>query len=254
MTPYRGDVLRGDDGLPVVDNTVALISPAERRALLATLDAAKRPGSRQYAGKEPALLYGVVRCGCCGGLLYRATAAKKYRQYRCQQRDCLSPVGVARDALEAYVTSELLARSGRRHVISMKALEREDTVRLTEIEASIRETLNGMNADDADVEALAERLKALKDARVAARAGGIETKPIFKATGKTLKAEWSRADDVEQQRQLLLNYVSAVHVAPGGGRGRAFDPGRVEIMWSPETPESTSIEDILTMRAWSKTS
>lgn len=45
----------------MVDESVAII-PAERRSLLSTLDAAKKPGTREQAGAEPALLYGLAQC------------------------------------------------------------------------------------------------------------------------------------------------------------------------------------------------
>lgn len=183
---FRIDVLRDAEGLPIVDESVAILTPAERRTLLAALDAAKRPGSRQKAGAEPALLYGLARCGTCGGLMYRAMAASKYRQYRCQQRNCARQVGISRDALEDYVTSEFLRRFGRFTVVEVEEIEAPDPApKLADIEAAIAETVARMADDDADVEALADRLANLKAARSRAKGRGDRrpARPVLRDRG-----------------------------------------------------------------------
>ena len=228
----REDVLRDADGLPVVDESVAIITPAERRSLLATLDAAKKPGTRQQAGKEPALLYGLVRCGTCGNLMHRATAASKYRQYRCARRDCARPVGISRDALEEHVVEEFLSTVGHFQVVEVEEVEEDHAPALTEIEAAISDTLASLAQDDADVAALTERLGSLKAARARARAEAEEAPAVIaRRTGETFAEAWARTDDVEERRQLLLSGLEAVSIAPGGGRGRAFDSSRADLLW-----------------------
>lgn len=233
MVPYRGDVLRDADGLPIVDESVAILTPAERRTLIGTLDAAKRPGTRQKAGTEPALLYGLARCGTCGGLLYRATAAGKYRQYRCQQKGCARPVGIAREGLEAFVAADFLARMGHFSVMEVEEVEGADPApRLAEVQAAIADTLARMAEDDADVDALSERLATLKTARSRARAEEVAAPPVrTRETGETFAEAWERLEDVEARRGLLMSGLEAVRIAPGGGRGRAFDSSRVSLDW-----------------------
>lgn len=237
MVAFRGDVLRGEDGLPIVDESVAILTPAERRTLLARLDAAKRPGTRQRAGHEPALLYGIVRCGSCGGLMYRATAAGKYAQYRCQAKACSRRVGISRPALEEYVADLVAAERGHLPLVeSEDVTPTEDVPRLVEIEAAIRETSAKLaETDDEDEEEeLTARLRVLKEERRRAREGGGAERRTFKVTGTSFMAAWVAAGkDVEVRRRLLLTQLDAIHIGVGGGRGRAFDASRVTPNWRP---------------------
>ncbi|GAB3422835.1 recombinase family protein [Flindersiella endophytica] len=231
------DVLRGADGLPVIDESIAIITPAERRDLLAILDEAKRPGTRQKAGAEPALLYGLARCATCGRLLYRHTSGG-YLQYRCpgvqKRNECASPAGINRGALEKHVVAEFLRAVGGFEVVELEPVEGDDPAPgLTEIEHAISETTARMADDDADVPALAERLAALKDARSKARA--VETSaPAVRAhrTGETFAAAWERTEDVEEHRGLLMTGLEAVEVAPSRTRnGREPIEERVNVVW-----------------------
>lgn len=236
MVPFRGDVLRGEDGLPIVDESIAVLTPAERRRLLATLDAAKRPGTRQKAGHEPALLYGIVRCGSCDGLMYRATAAGKYAQYRCQHRSCPRQVGISRPSLEEHVVERALAERGHLAIVESEGVTpAEDAPRLVEIEAAIRETSSKLaETDDPDEEqTLTERLGVLKAERRRARENG-DRRPTYKVVPGTFASVWAAAgEDVEARRRLLLTQLDAVRIGVGGGRGRTFDSSRVTPVWRP---------------------
>jgi site-specific DNA recombinase len=236
--------------MPIVDESVAILSAAQRRQLLATLDRGKRPGSRQKAGAEPALLYGLIRCGTCSGLMYRATAASKYRQYRCQHRACAQQVSIARDAVEAYVVDETLSLWGHKPVVLSETVDVPvDAQRLADIEAAIQETARALTEDEADVALLAERLAALKEARSTVRTGASRS-AVFKVSARPLATLWDATDDVEEHRQLLLGRVDEVRVGVGGGRGRGFDPARVSITWRQRTENATAREDIMLMRHW----
>lgn len=246
MTPFtpgrkpgdkaRVEVLRGADGLPLVNEETAILEPAEWRRLLATLDERKAPGSRPYAGQSGvALLYGLARCGTCDGLLHRAMTGGKWPSYRCQRRECPRRVGVSRPTLEAYVAGELLATVGRFPVVELVEVGGADPApALGDIEAAIADTLARMGDDDADVEALGARLVTLKAARGRARAEA-EAAPVVeeRRTGETFAAAWARlADDTAGQRALLLHAIEAVHVDPAAvASGRTLDPARVRIAW-----------------------
>lgn len=257
LTPFDGDLLRDRDGLPVVDESVAILTTQERRRLIATLDEAKRPGTRQRGGTEPALLYGLIRCASCRGLMYRATAAGKYRQYRCQQKGCPKPVGIARDAVEEHVVAVVMTKVGDRLATTPVEVVTEDNAPLLgDIEAAIRDTIEAMALDGADVDALAGRLVPLKEARASAR-GRVATRRQFRVSGETLKQKWRRTSDVEARRQLLLGWLEAVYISGGGGRGRAFDPSRVDPRWIELGPDEErrrqQQEDITAMRpGWTR--
>lgn len=243
MTIYDGDLLRGEDGMPVVDPSVAIITAAERRQLLQVLDAAKRPGTRQRDGNEPALLYGIVRCASCDGLLYRATAASKYKQYRCQQRDCPQPVNINRPALEAHVVERVLAeRGGERSVVAIREDSGPDLALVAEIDAEINQTALLLTRDGVDSRAVFERLEAQKAARAEALAS-VSAEPAYRVSATVLGEDWARAKDVEGRRQLLLGQVEAVRISGTGRRGRGLDTQRVEIVWREPTVEERARRD-----------
>ena len=234
------DVLRDEDGLPLADESIAIITPEERRQLLAILDDAKRPGSRQKAGAEPALLYGLARCGTCGRLMHRASAASTYRQYRCpgikKHGECPAPTGINREKLESYVIEEFLRTVGRFQVVVREPAGEDPSPRLTEIEHAIKETLERMAEDGADVAALAERLASLKEARAKARAAETVSPAVReRRTGETFAQAWERTTDTEARRQLLLSALECVRVFPSPKPGRIVPTSsRVEMVWRIE--------------------
>jgi len=255
LTALDGDFVRGEDGLPIVDESVAVLSPAERRSLLAALDGAKRPGTRQKAGHTPALLYGIVRCGSCDGLMYRATAAKKYAQYRCQQKGCPRPVGVSRPGIEAHVEALILAeRGGAPLLTSEEAPQAPGVARLAEIEVAIADTAEEMKRDDADDVTLQARLVALKAERRSVRQQSDQVSRSFKVTGQSFEEAWNAEADTEGRRQLLMTQLESLRVHPGGGRGRSFDASRVEPVWRDLGPGAAARQqyrlDVLSMRQW----
>lgn len=231
----REDVLRRA-GLPVVDGSLAVMTPEEWRNMLAKIDAGKRPGSRPQAGAEVALLYGLARCGSCGGLLHRAQAGAggKYTYYRCNDRGrvCTSPSCVSRPSLEAYVTARVLEVAGGLPVVRMEVdAPGEDALALSEIEAQIADTLARLGEVDDDTEAvrLNERLQSLKVHRRDARTPVLA--PVTRAfeTGRTF-GEVFASQGTAEKRDALLAALEAVVVAPGG-RGPKFDPNRISMEW-----------------------
>lgn len=233
MTPDRGDVVRDTDGLPVIDDEVAILTTGERRRLLAILDERKAPGSRPY-GPAPALLYGLLRCGTCQGLMHRAKAAG-IASYRCQQHGCPRPVSVVREAVEAHVVTEFLAVTGRFQFVIMQEVESGESLALADIEAAIADTLAAMGEDDADVAALSSRLSGLKTLRTKARAEA-EREPttIAHRTGQTFAEAWAAIpdDDTAERRSLLTSGLRAVYVDAATRRGgRGLDPGRIRMEW-----------------------
>lgn len=232
MTPYRGDVLRDTDGLPIVQEDVAILSTGERRQLLAALDARKMPGSRPNS-PTVGLLSGIAKCGTCGWPMHRATAAKRFPYYRCARRDCDRKAGISRPSLEAYVVEQFLRVAGRLEVVRREVDEAPGAEQLADVEAAIAETVAAMADDDADVAALSERLVALKAARTRARADA-EASPDVRLvpTGRTFRDAWDATDDVGVRRDLLATAIDGVYVDPSQVRGGPkIDPTRIRIDW-----------------------
>lgn len=245
MTPYTPgrkpgekatvDVLRDENGLPIVDESIAIMTPGEWRAMLATLDARKRPGSRPRAGAEAALLYGLARCGGCGGLLHRASAASgRYTYYRCQDRACNARVSISRPSLEEYVTDRVRAVAGALPVERVEVDEVEEAPALAEIEAAISETLArlGEVEDEDEEDGLHDRLRSLKAARRTAREADDEPIERRIATDLTFAEALETLTETAERRDVLLSALAAVVVDVPGKRGKTFDPERVRLVWN----------------------
>ena len=259
MTPYtpgrkagdnaaRVDVLRDADGLPLVDESIAIITPDERRRLLAALDARKAPGTRVYS--SGGLLSGLLYCDSCDGPLHRATG-NGYAYYRCPKRvgakadgRCPAPVSVPREAVERVVVDRFLGAVGRFPVVRFEEAEGASLApRLAEIEAAIADTLAAMTDDDADLDALTSRLASLKDLRAEARAqadAAPGVRPV--RTGETFAEAWAAAEDDRARRDLLASGLEEIVVTPGGGKGRAFDPDRLILHWREAGVDPDDVE------------
>lgn len=231
LTPYRGDVVRDRDGLPVVDESVAVLSPEERRTLLRLLDDRKKPRARVVGA--PALLSGIVRCGRCGKVLHRATGAG-LAYYRCGNTACPGSVGGSRERMEEAIVAEFLKVAGRMPVLQPVEVGGSDPApRLAEVEAAIRDTLASMGEDGADVGALAERLGRLKALRSDARAEEAEAPEVVEVlTGETFAEAWAGTDSVAERNALLRKGLAAVYLEPTDRRGNSFDPSRLVYRWA----------------------
>lgn len=237
MTPFRGDVIRDRDGLPVVDESVAILTTDERRRLLAMLDERKRPGAAPRT-VDTALLSGLIVCGECHGPMHRATVARRFRYYRCPKG--AGHAGISRPGVEENVETRFLAAVGHMAVVEEETLAGEESApRLADVDAAISETLASMSDDDADMDTLSDRLASLKELRKRARAethAEPETRQV--ATGETFAEAWHSSDSEREHNAYLRHALAAVVIAPTDGRrgGRGIDPARVELVWkgSPE--------------------
>ncbi|PFG44149.1 DNA invertase Pin-like site-specific DNA recombinase [Isoptericola jiangsuensis] len=234
------DVLRGSNGLPVVDESIAIMTPAERRAMLATMDSAKRPGARTHGNAEPALLYGLARCDGCGSLLHRASSSGGYTTYRCSDagKRCPTRVSISRPALEEHVVAEVIRVAGELPVTFAEVTAREEPSQRAEVEAAITDTLTALGqVDDLEQEEqLNARLRRLKAARREARSKPDHAEVTLHETGETFAEVLDRVKDVEERRRILGAAISTVTVRPPLRRSNKFDPDRVTIEW--DTAES----------------
>jgi len=176
--------------------------------------------------------------------MYRATAAGKYAQYRCQQRGCPAPIGVSRPTVEAIVTARFLSTFGRFPVVVQVVAEGpNEAPALSEVEAAITETAARMTEDDADVAALAERIVSLKALRERARAEAEASPKVHDVyTGETFADAWERAEDDLARRDLLASALEEIVILPGGGRGRPLDPERVVFHFHPDRVSPEDLE------------
>lgn len=121
MTPYnpgrpksakRADplaVFRDDHGEPVVNDTLAVITPEEFKDLQTLLDSRSTPQSRKRSEREPTspLLSRVVHCDDCEVLMCRGTNQKRAVLYCPSCRQTMS-----RSTFDSYLIDRLIAERG----------------------------------------------------------------------------------------------------------------------------------------------
>jgi DNA invertase Pin-like site-specific DNA recombinase len=227
---HKGEVVRDEHGLPE-EVWPAIVTVEESRRLRAALARRRRGQSRR---KSSRLLSGLIVCGTCGRNLTVQNYAKGHAVYRCPARaqfePCASPANVQCRLVEAEVERRFLAVVGRFEVVEEVVLAPEPA-ELAQVEEALRDTAAALTAPGADVASLVERLTALR-----ARREEIEARPELPEstlieTGRTFAQEWAaRADDDLGRRRILGNALEAVVVAPA--ERRAWDPRRIELVWS----------------------
>ncbi|MBM7807649.1 DNA invertase Pin-like site-specific DNA recombinase [Geodermatophilus bullaregiensis] len=226
MTPFnpgsttkeRGsNVLRDGDGLPVVDESVAILPVADWRALVAKLDdndsAQSRP--RALRSKTSALLSGLLWCGEHGGdgiRMHRCTVNGRHG-YTCPE--CSQVIS----NFEHLVVAEFLRQKGERvrwtRVEEVHeggaALLPEIEHRLDELDQLIRQ------ATDREVRRELQQQQAdLLDLRDAKREEAPNVSLRYEDAGWFEDAWASAGEDVEAQRAVLDDAMERIWVRRGG--------------------------------------
>lgn len=227
MTTHKGDVLRDGDGMPVVDESLAVLTVEERRKLVGLLDSRKRDAPKE---STPALLAMLVVCDHCDGVMTRVhNGARRY--YRCVNIECeFTYRAVNRDLLEEYVAKRLLDERGGLFLYEEVDVTPEDNaVDLANIEEALSDATRAMMEDGADMVMLAQRIGSLKELRTKAR----QERPnerIYKATGRTVAEAWETAVDDDERRTILLTQLESLRTRLAG-RGQGFSEDRVDLRW-----------------------
>ena len=235
MTPYNpgnadktrgGEVLRDERGLPVVDESVAILSLKEWRRLVDLLDRRDGPQARpraSRAGTSP-LLSRLAMCGHCEAPMHRGTTSGRpcLTCRKCHQT-------ISRSQLEALLIHRLLMERGSLRVWEWTETT-EDAADLTEVSHAIDATAAAMTEDGADMPALAERLDNLKAMRASARSG--PARKTWTATGQTVADAWEAAGDDLARREVLAGQIQRLAIVRGRV-GRKLDPTRVVLVWQP---------------------
>nr|WP_307858308.1 recombinase family protein [Cellulomonas fulva] len=224
-TKERGtDVLRDADGLPVVDESVALLSPGEWRALVKALDERDTAQSKPVAlrAKTSALLSGLLWCEADGTRLHRGTINGRHGYY-CPE--CHQSISNFEEALVA----EFLRQKGEhvRWSVVEEVYEGGAAV-LPEIEHRLAELSDALRAtdDDAEADRLMEQIGNLRAIRREARgkAPKVEYRPV-RGTQR-FGDDWADAETVEDRRAILEDGLERVWVSRGRP-GRTTDAQRL---------------------------
>ncbi|RBY85747.1 recombinase family protein [Blastococcus sp. TF02A-30] len=236
MTPTNGDVIRGDDGLPVVLPGEHLLTVDRWRRLQSVLD--ERARTRQPAqrhGLPPTLLHGIARDEA-GHPLYRHIVQGRTTRYTCRKIGCTARTSVVQEALDAYVVQEFLNVVGDEPETVMEVvIPGRDDARLGAIRDEIKKTAAALGAsrDPEEIQALATRLAAQRKAEGEAEAGGVHGNVYaYTATGRTLGDAYRAATTDAERVALLTQHIEYVVVTPStrGGSGRRMTD-RVKIQW-----------------------
>jgi site-specific DNA recombinase len=253
VSSRRGnDVVRDDDGLPVVDESLAIMPVGEWRAMLARL---AEPGSngrrlpRAMRRKTSGVLSGLVICGEHldengeGTRMWRGTTQGR-PSYSCPV--CHQTFST----FEALVVEEFLSQRGDvMHLSFMEevveggsVLLREATVRIAELG---REFVNAEGERATEIMAEMTRLKEMQET-----AKDQPAEVIYRPVGgttRTFAEDWAAATDNEERRAILGHALDQVWVIRGkqGAWARAAKMGRLVFDWKPagqvETPSDEEL-------------
>ncbi|MDD9206504.1 recombinase family protein [Georgenia sp. 10Sc9-8] len=253
-TKARGAELLRDPGtgLPVVDESVAIMSPAEWRALVKALDdrdsAQTKP--RAMRSKTSPLLSGLVWCGEHDEpvRMHRGTTQGRASFYcpRCHQ---------AISNIEPYVLEQFLALKGEhvRWSVVEEVLE-GGAAELPEIEHRLSEFGTALQATDDDEEAdqLTEQIATLRRMRRKLRqeAPKVVHRPVRHT--QTYGEDWAEAESVEEQRAVLDDALESITIRRGRV-GRGLDTSRLTFQWRfPEQLGPIESPDDQTLAAWAE--
>jgi site-specific DNA recombinase len=240
---HRGELLRGDDGLPLTVWPQVLDLPTwtrVRSTLGVGLAREVRPPRRRRSG----LLSGLITCGVCGAPLYIRANGDGHAAYGCSARSNGRPcdgVSISAVAVERHVVESFLSRVGDREVIEEVIEAGPDDAALADVGRAIDETTDEMRKDDADFVELGRRLALLKERRAALKAAPKEPSVRLIPTGRTYREAWEVAG-LEGRRAILGASVAVLSVTKGRRGSRTFDPSRVVAVTNPSHVAGVSSE------------
>ncbi len=236
MVPYNpgndskvrgGDVLRGSNGLPVVDESIAIMSVADWRAMIRRLDDRDSAQAlpRAMKGSTSPLLSGLVWCGGCDRRMHRGTAQGR-AGYSCP--GCFQTI----TNFEDYVVEEFLRMKGERvRWTVVEDVYEGGAALLPEIEHRLAEVGTALQVtdDDAEAERLTEEMARLRALRREARASAPTVEQRWEPTTWFSDA-WADAGTVEEKRAVLGDAIERIRVVRGRV-GRGLDRSRLVFEW-----------------------
>ncbi|WP_392467108.1 recombinase family protein [Arsenicicoccus cauae] len=256
MTPFnpgndtkkRGrEVLRDADGLPVVDESVALMSPGEWRAMVKALDDRNdgRAKPRAMRSKTSALLSGLVWCGehldddGNPTRMWRGTSSGRHA-YSCPV--CHQTVS----GLDDHVVERFLTTMGDTtrwtRVVEVEEGGAEELPEIEHALADLSEQL-ARTDDDAEADRLGESIRRLRARRREARSAAPVVVQREVGSPTTFREAWERALDDAERRAVLDDAIDTAWVVRGKV-GRYFDPARLVVEWRTEPTVWPSDADV----------
>lgn len=256
-TQIRGEeLLRDNAGLPVVDESVAIMSTSEWRAMVKGLDERDSAQSMPRALRTATspLLSGLVRCGVCRTAegapvrMHRGTTQGRHG-YSCPK--CYQTISKVED----YVVSEFLRMKGERLRWSVvEEVQEGGAALLPEIEQRLSELSDLLQATDSDDEAqrFTEQMSALRQLRREAHAKDAVSEWRAVRGEQTFAEDWADAEAPEDRRAVLDDALESIEVVRGRV-GRGLDTSRLTFHWKLlEDVGPIVIPDDATLAAWAE--
>ena len=242
---HRGEVVLGDDGMPIRPHE-PLVSDAEWRRL----DAALTRGNWSPASTDAPhlLLRGLASCAYCGARLHAITQANKAPLWVCS-RGRKTPAGercpgvvITRKLLEEHMVSEALSHCGewRGYLVTLEERADEEAA---EVAAALDLVMSRLrDADENEEETLLGQRRALR-----ARLRDLQARPVLREaseapTGQTW-AEAFHAAEEDGKAELLRSVLAFVAVRKGQRGRHGLDPARLDPVWQP-APTASDVGDL----------
>jgi site-specific DNA recombinase len=232
MRPLGEDVMRDGDGLPIIDEDLAIFTLTEWQRI-EELREARRAFAPRGEKHERLLLQGLVRCAGCGRAMVRLTTTakgKQYHGYRCPADAvslCDTRATISANLLEQHVGAELstmMAMPIRNRVTDADPVAVQRRALLSTEMASIAESLGTASPDD--IGPLAERLTALRREHDAIVVDTIET---LTDSGQTFGDLWPT------DPRFVVEYAIEMIVVGKASGTRTPASERVTIIWRDDT-------------------
>jgi hypothetical protein len=241
---YHGEVLIGDDGNPVKGEWEPINTLADWEAVCAAIAERKQKPGQMLARKY--LLSGIARCGLCktkirGQVNTRwkpDSKAAKY-SYQCSvvNGGC-GKVGRVGEPVDRLIVELVLKERREKAAARSVPVEQQwpGQVGLEAVQADINQLLEAQLSQQITVSTLLQLLPAKERKRDELT---LERARFYKdqkqqqareATGDLTSAEFFDLP-IEQQRETVLQVLSAVLIQPAGRGRRTFDPALIEPIW-----------------------
>lgn len=254
-TVLRGQILRGDDGMPLV--TAAIIDRETWDAVQVVLSARSGYGERM-ATRRTGLLSGLLVCADCGAGLRRGRSGQRYETYHCPTKSrsgqCAG-CSISASRLEEYVIGRFLDKYGpwsigaTDHAAALaqeaeEAREHEAAEELRNVDRALADLETDryelhLFDDEAGRQRYASMSRRLSERRAAivsemgrgtvspgqGPSEGLSESPAA-APRMTVAAWWPDAT-LNERRDLLRGLVGRITVAKGRQGVKGLDPSRV---------------------------
>lgn len=243
MTPYqpgRGRnekadptaVVRDESGLPVIDESIAVLSVAEHRRLLSILDSRDSAQARPRASKNATspFLSRLVKCAHCERTMHRGASSSGRETLKCP--GCNQTLSTPQ--FKEYLIDRLLSERGNHYSIREDAEPVDVSDELVAVGAAIQDLLHQIgSADTKTARALFKQVEGLKERRDRLSGDQPPAAPRFRRAGPTVTTLWQAATTDDERRAVLAGQIESLRVSRGQRGGKRLDTSRIDLRWLP---------------------